>query len=108
MGEQHVRLTIDETNLVTEVNPAYTTIKDDTQFDNCVLCGKQTQYQTNTHIDMRSGYVEGAGQLCTTCYSAGSASGKEMIMIPKYLVEQHPNNMLLGEAVRKYYWENYK
>lgn len=108
MGEQHVRLTIDENNLVTEINPAFTTIKNDTQFDNCVLCGKETQYKTTTHIDMRSGYVEGVGQLCGICYSAGSPSGREMMMIPKSLVEQHSNNMELGAAVRKFYWENYK
>jgi hypothetical protein len=108
MGEQHVKLTIDENNLVTEINPAFTTIKDDGQFDNCVLCGKQTQYKTSTHIDMRHGYVEGVGQLCGVCYSAGSSSGREMITIPKYLVEQYPNDMELGAAIRQYYWENYK
>ena len=108
MGEQHVKLTIDENNLVTEINPAFTTIKDGDQFDNCVLCGNQTQYKTSTHIDMRFGYVEGVGQLCGHCYSKGSSAGREMITIPKYLVEQYPNNMQLGEAVRKYYWENYR
>ena len=108
MGEHHVRLSIDENNLVTEINPAYTTIKDGEQFDNCVICGKQTQYKTSTHIDMRHGYVEGVGQLCGTCYSAGSSSGRQMITIPKDLVERYPNNMQLGEAVRKYYWENYR
>jgi recombinational DNA repair protein (RecF pathway) len=108
MGEQHVRLTIDENNLVTEINPAYTTIKDAEQFDNCVLCGNQTQYKTTTHIDMRYGYVEGVGQLCGHCYSKGSPSSREMMMIPKNLVEQHSNNMELGAAVRKFYWENYK
>jgi len=108
MAEHHVRLSIDENNLVTEINPAYTTIRDNDQFDNCVLCGKTTTYKTSTHIDMRSGYVEGVGQLCSTCYSDGSSASREMIMIPKNLVEKFPNNMQLGEAVRKYFWENYK
>ena len=114
MGEQHVKLTIGDDNLVTSVGHdmggsyEYTTIKDGEQFDNCVICGKQTQYKTSTHIDMRHGYVEGVGQLCGTCYSAGSSSGRQMITIPKDLVERYPNNMQLGEAVRKYYWENYR
>ena len=108
MGEQHVRLTIGEDNLVTAIDSAYTTIKDGDQFDNCVICGKQTQYKTSTHIDMRTGYVEGMGQLCGTCYTKGSPAGREMITIPKYLVEQYPNDMELGGAVRQYYWENYK
>ena len=108
MGEQHVRLTIGEDNLVTAIDSAYTIIKDGDQFDNCVLCGNQTQYKTTTHIDMRYGYVEGVGQLCGHCYSKGSSASREMITIPKYLVEQYPNDMELGAAVRQYYWENYK
>jgi len=107
MGEHHVRLTIDENNLVTEINPAYTTIKDGEQFDNCVICGKQTQYKTSTHIDMRSGYVEGVGQLCGNCNSAGSSSGRELMTIPKNWVNQMPNDAELGAAVRKFYWDNY-
>ncbi len=107
MAEHHVKLTIDENNMVTSVGD-YTTQKNGESFDNCVICGKQTQYKTNTHIDMRSGYVEGVGQLCGYCYSAGSSSSRQMITIPKYLVEQYPNDMELGAAVRQYYWENYK
>ena len=110
MGEHHVRLTIDENNLVTEINPTYTTIKDNEQFDNCVVCGKPSPYKTSTHIDYRIGYVEGAGQGCfksNGCIESNQ-SEREMIMIPKNLVEKFPNNMQLGEAVRKYFWENYK
>jgi hypothetical protein len=113
MGEQNVPLQIDENNLVTKIGHdmggsyEYTTIKDDVQYDNCVICGKKTQYKTSTHIDIRTGYVEGVGQLCGTCYTKGSSTGRELISIPKYLVEQYPNDMELGEAVRRYYWENY-
>ncbi len=108
MGEQHVSLQIDENNLVTSIDDSYTTIKNDIQFDNCVICGKQTQYKTSTHIDMRSGYVEGVGQLCGICYTKGSSAGREMILIPKYLVQQYPNDMELGAAIREFYWENYQ
>ncbi len=114
MGEHHVTLQIDENNLVTKVGHdmggsyEYTTSKNGESFDNCVICGKETQYKTSTHIDMRSGYVEGVGQLCGICYTKGSSAGREMIGIPKYLVEQYPNDMELGAAVRQYYWENYK
>lgn len=108
MGQQHVSLTIDENGMVTSVNDNYTTTKDGEQFDSCVICGKQTKYKTSTHIDMRHGYVEGMGQLCGSCYTGGSPSGREMITIPKYLVESNPNDMELGAAVRQFYWENYK
>ena len=30
----------------------------------CIICGKQTDINVNTHIDLRYGYVEGAGQAC--------------------------------------------
>jgi hypothetical protein len=33
-------------------------------YDKCVICGKVSPYKTTTHIDLRMGYVEGAGQGC--------------------------------------------
>ena len=41
--------------------------KNSDEKDKCVICGKETIYPKNTHIDMRVGYVEGAGQLCFEC-----------------------------------------
>ena len=38
------------------------------EYDKCVLCGKDTPYTYDVHIDYRYGYVEGAGQLCRECY----------------------------------------
>ena len=35
--------------------------------DICVLCGKETEYDRDTPIDLREGYVEGCGQVCTKC-----------------------------------------
>lgn len=32
--------------------------------DRCVLCGRETQYDVNTPIDMRRGYEPGSGQQC--------------------------------------------
>jgi hypothetical protein len=36
----------------------------DVEYDHCVICGKQSPYTKNTHIDNRIGYVEGGGQGC--------------------------------------------
>ncbi len=36
--------------------------------DKCVMCGGKTPYDTNTHIDFRKYYIEGAGQLCEPCH----------------------------------------
>lgn len=35
--------------------------------DLCVLCGKETKYYKDTHVDLRENYVDGAGQLCGNC-----------------------------------------
>ena len=37
------------------------------EYDVCILCGKTTSYKKTDHIDYRSGYIEGAGQLCLEC-----------------------------------------
>lgn len=36
--------------------------------DKCIMCGKDSPYEYETHIDFRVGYIEGAGQLCIKCY----------------------------------------
>ena len=38
------------------------------QVELCVLCGKETEYSRQTPIQVRVGYVEGAGQLCPKCW----------------------------------------
>ncbi len=37
-------------------------------YDCCVLCGKTTCYTKDVPFDERQGYIEGAGQLCPSCY----------------------------------------
>jgi len=32
--------------------------------DICVICGKESPYTYSTHINLRIGYIEGAGQGC--------------------------------------------
>ena len=39
------------------------------EYENCVLCGKRTALRKSAHIDLRTNYVEGAGQLCPTCWA---------------------------------------
>lgn len=113
MGEHHVSLQIDENNLVTKVGHdmggsyEYTEMVDGESYDKCVLCNKVTHYKTSTHIDMRFGYVEGVGQMCKDCFEAGSSSSREMISIPKNWVKRYSNDMELGAAVRKFYYDNY-
>ena len=37
-------------------------------YEECILCGIETTTLKTTHIDFRTGYIEGAGQLCNECY----------------------------------------
>ena len=37
------------------------------QHDICISCGKVTSYKKTDNIIYRSGYIEGAGQLCFEC-----------------------------------------
>jgi len=75
-------------------------------YDHCVLCGVETSYKRNTHIDMRHGYIEGAGQLCPNCYSRGTEHGA--IAVDYNTILGTPNDMELGAKVRQLYWENKK
>ncbi len=36
--------------------------------EKCVVCWDETPYDRDTHIDARSCYVEGGGQLCEPCW----------------------------------------
>ena len=75
-------------------------------YDHCVLCGVETAYKRSTHIDMRIGYIEGAGQLCSNCYSRGTEHGA--IAVDYNIILGTPNDQELGAKVRQLYWENKK
>ena len=74
------------------------------EFEHCVLCGVETSVKIGTHIDMRHGYIEGAGQLCSKCYSGGT--DRNHLAIPEHIIYNTPNDQELGAKVRKLYWEN--
>jgi hypothetical protein len=57
--DEHFSLTIDEEGLVQSIN-----YNNSNEFDVCTICGKETPYRKSIHIDLRDGYVEGAGQGC--------------------------------------------
>jgi hypothetical protein len=106
MGEHHVPLQIDENNNVTKVGTQLELFPNDT-YEDCILCGVKTTTLKTTHIDFRTGYIEGAGQLCIDCYMKGSSDGREHISIPKHWIKEYSNDMELGRRVRKYYYDNY-
>ena len=76
------------------------------EYDHCILCGVETAYKRSTHVDMRIGYIEGAGQLCSKCYSRGTEHGA--VAVDYNTILGTPNDQELGSKVRKLYWENKK
>ena len=101
MGAHHVPLSIDENNNVTSVGT------NNDIYEDCILCNAKTTTLKTTHVDFRTGYIEGAGQLCRECYMKGSAESREHISIPKHFVKTYPNDAELGEKVRQFYYQNY-
>ena len=73
------------------------------EFEHCIMCGVETAVKIGTHVDMRHGYIEGAGQLCPKCYSGGT--DRNHLAIPEHIIYNTPNDQELGAKVRKLYWE---
>ena len=82
----------------------------------CIICGKQTTIDVNTHIDMRYGYVEGAGQCCKQCYDRTYGQSNDyvsrvmrnrttLITITAEDILDTPNDQQLGAKIRQRYWE---
>jgi hypothetical protein len=82
----------------------------------CIQCGKETNVDINTHIDMRYGYVEGAGQCCVECYNRTNNIQDDyitkimkqrttLITISAEDILNIPNDQELGAKVRQKYWE---
>lgn len=47
--------------------------------EKCILCGEETKWPEGMGIEVRSHYVEGAGQLCEPCWEA---TGGRVIIQP--------------------------
>jgi hypothetical protein len=87
--------------------------------EKCVICGAETAYRFNDHIDYRFNYVEGAGQLCVKCGGSkeisetfaeveplGTANPAHMlILVDETTILYTPNDAELGAKVRKIYWD---
>jgi hypothetical protein len=74
--------------------------------DTCILCGIETVYDFETHIDNRIGYIEGAGQLCSDCFKEGTTN-RNLVTIPENWITKFSNNFELGKRVRTHYWDTH-
>ncbi len=41
--------------------------KVESEMEECIVCGTETNESKDKHIDFRYNYIEGAGQLCSKC-----------------------------------------
>ena len=74
-------------------------------FEKCIKCGKETDTLKTTHVDYRTGYVDGAGQLCRECYMI---SNRNLFTIDERTILDTPNDNDLGAKVRKIYYDSRK
>lgn len=42
-------------------------MNNDTAFEKCVVCGKETNTLINTPINKRTNYIIGVGEVCSKC-----------------------------------------
>ena len=56
------------------------------KYDICISCGKITSYKKTDNIIYRSGYIEGAGQLCFVC-----SQPKKLYTTSNYEIESQRN-----------------
>ena len=81
--------------------------------DKCISCGSDTAYDVETHIDFRTNYVEGAGQLCNNCAAldrrypeSPNMDHLRHVLVSVHTITSTPNDQELGAKVRQAYWEN--
>ena len=74
--------------------------------DLCIICGVETPYDFETHIDMRLGYIEGAGQLCRSCFNGNK--DVDDIIVSSHMIKNTPNDQELGGKIRELYWQSKK
>ena len=76
--------------------------------EKCLVCGKDTPYRFNDHIDTRVGYVEGSGQECYQSQICSEERSKRLIAVSEEIIYSTPNDQELGGKVRKIYWKTKK
>lgn len=77
----------------------------------CVSCGVETNVDVTTHIDLRTGYVEGVGQYCNKCFAKSNITEDyqapkleedriNTIQVPVNIIKETPNDFELGGKIR--------
>ena len=75
--------------------------RDPNIYETCIMCNTVTPVLKSTHIDYRTGYIEGAGQLCYSCWS-----GKTDVCVTASEILNTPNDMELGGIIRNKYYKS--
>ena len=56
-------------------------MKNNKEKEVCIVCGKLTEYYTDTPVSERIGYIEGGGQLCSACFAELYGNDRSKIKI---------------------------
>lgn len=59
--------------------PSRKTIKNDSPYERCILCGKSTKILKVTPIEDRQFYIYGSGQMCQSCYFSVYVRPEELV-----------------------------
>ena len=78
--------------------------RDPNIYETCIMCKTVTPVLKSTNIEWRTGYIEGAGQLCYSCWS-GDQPLKTVCVTESEIINT-PNDMELGGAVRSKYYKS--
>ncbi len=72
---------------------------DNSQYENCVMCGETTKVLVQTPINCRENYIHGCGQLCEKC--ANIIEREETNRIYKNAVPNIDMEILLANLRKK-------
>ena len=113
MGSHHVQLNIGDDGLVKSNGSE----NNENLYETCIMCGAKTDVLISTHIDMRHGYIEGAGQCCRDCYNRPATRDEDdyivrvmrnrttLVTITAEDILDTPNDQELGAKVRQRLYE---
>ena len=71
--------------------------------DRCVVCGEETRYFKDTPISLRFGYIEGAGQLCPSCWKdlGGAYPGLSEVIPGKKFQKRDTRKLIRGKRIKE-------
>ena len=61
--------------------------QEETELEICISCGKLTNTKKTDDVTFRSGYIEGAGQLCLECSQRNNEEAEHARILWKTMID---------------------